>query len=155
LTEVVPIESATEEVVLALADLQRLCNPSPWTPQLWAASLGESNTRVLVVQGGSADRELLAYLVVRTAADEAEILDTGVRPSARRAGLGGRLLSSAIVDLRAGETLELFLEVRVSNAPAQAMYERFGFEKCGVRRGYYDRPVEDAAVMRLDLRPTS
>ena len=44
---------------------------------------------------------------------------------------------------------EIFLEVRESNTPAIALYESLGFEKIGVRKGYYDKPKEDAVIYRL------
>jgi ribosomal-protein-alanine N-acetyltransferase len=48
----------------------------------------------------------------------------------------------------------LTLEVRVSNSAAQSLYEKFGFEKAGIRPGYYEKPRENAWIMtkNLDIR---
>ena len=45
------------------------------------------------------------------------------------------------------DAIAIFLEVRVSNIPAQSLYKKFGFKNEGIRKGYYSKPVEDACVM--------
>ncbi|MBH5335342.1 ribosomal protein S18-alanine N-acetyltransferase [Streptomyces pactum] len=64
-------------------------------------------------------------------------------------GLGARLLTDLLRAATAFECHEVLLEVRVDNARAQRLYERFGFEPIGVRRGYYQPGNVDALVMRL------
>jgi ribosomal-protein-alanine N-acetyltransferase len=71
-----------------------------------------------------------------------------VAPERRRGGVAGRLLTQLIEEAR-GE-LPFTLEVRVSNQPAIAMYERFGFRSAGVRPRYYHDNCEDALIMWLD-----
>ncbi|MGA6155807.1 ribosomal protein S18-alanine N-acetyltransferase [Stenotrophomonas sp. NPDC087984] len=64
-------------------------------------------------------------------------------------GLGARLLTDLLTAATAFECREVLLEVRVDNARAQRLYERFGFEPIGIRRGYYQPGNVDALVMRL------
>ncbi|MET7932602.1 ribosomal protein S18-alanine N-acetyltransferase [Streptomyces sp. NPDC005322] len=64
-------------------------------------------------------------------------------------GLGARLLTDLITAATAFECREVLLEVRVDNTRAQRLYERFGFEPIGIRRGYYQPGNVDALVMRL------
>ncbi len=64
-------------------------------------------------------------------------------------GLGSRLLTDLLTAATAFECREVLLEVRVDNARAQRLYERFGFEPIGIRRGYYQPGNVDALVMRL------
>lgn len=64
-------------------------------------------------------------------------------------GLGARLLTDLLTAATAFECHEVLLEVRVDNARAQRLYERFGFEPIGIRRGYYQPGSVDALVMRL------
>ncbi|MDJ0467004.1 ribosomal protein S18-alanine N-acetyltransferase [Streptomyces sp. H27-C3] len=64
-------------------------------------------------------------------------------------GLGARLLSDLLGHATAFECTEVLLEVRVDNKRAQKLYERFGFEPIGFRRGYYQPGSVDALVMRL------
>ncbi|GAA0442884.1 ribosomal protein S18-alanine N-acetyltransferase [Streptomyces olivaceiscleroticus] len=63
-------------------------------------------------------------------------------------GLGGRLLTDLLTAATAFECHEVLLEVRVDNLRAQRLYERFGFEPIGFRRGYYQPGNVDALVMR-------
>ena len=87
-------------------------------------------------------------------AGEAEILTIAVDPSHRRSGLGQVLLAAAsdLASQQGGEAL--FLEVSVDNEPALALYDRAGFVRVGLRRGYYTgpdgRPI-DALVLRRNL----
>jgi ribosomal-protein-alanine N-acetyltransferase len=74
-----------------------------------------------------------------------------VRDSARRQGIGARLLDAAIARVRASDVDSLYLEVRDSNAPARSLYLSRGFVEVGRRKDYYRRPKEDALVLRLDL----
>lgn len=64
-------------------------------------------------------------------------------------GLGARLLTDLLKHATAFECDEVLLEVRVDNTRAQKLYERFGFEPIGFRRGYYQPGNVDALVMRL------
>ncbi|MEU2869042.1 ribosomal protein S18-alanine N-acetyltransferase [Streptomyces olivoreticuli] len=64
-------------------------------------------------------------------------------------GLGARLLAELLTTATDFECREVLLEVRVDNTRAQRLYERFGFEPVGVRRGYYQPGNVDALVMRL------
>lgn len=76
--------------------------------------------------------------------DEVEILNLAVATRCHRRGVATALLGAA------GGRIQ-FLDVRASNQPALAFYRRHGFQKCGHRRKYYSRPVEDAIMMRRTL----
>jgi ribosomal-protein-alanine N-acetyltransferase len=67
-------------------------------------------------------------------------------------GLGARLLAELLRHATAFECAEVLLEVRVDNTRAQKLYQRFGFEPIGFRRGYYQPGNVDALVMRRDMR---
>lgn len=82
--------------------------------------------------------------------DEAHITTIAVRKDYRRQGIGERLLIS-IIDMAAQMNAKVVtLEVRVSNAPAQALYEKYGFQRIGLRRAYYSDNGEDALLMTTD-----
>ena len=70
----------------------------------------------------------------------------------RRAGAGALLLNGAMAAARARGATAVHLDVRESNAAARALYARFGFTEVGRRRAYYREPVEDALMLRSDLR---
>lgn len=80
------------------------------------------------------------FLILSFAADEAEIINLGVVPSARRKGLARMLLEAALAEARTRGILTMFLEVAEDNAPARALYAGAGFVEAGRRPRYYLRP---------------
>ncbi|HQT77976.1 MAG: hypothetical protein B7Z80_22465 [Rhodospirillales bacterium 20-64-7] len=88
-------------------------------------------------------------VLLRVAADEAEILTLAVIPTLRRHGVGSALLYAAIETVRIAGVHALFLEVSVVNQPARALYARAGFAEVGRRPRYYADGT-DALVLRLD-----
>lgn len=89
----------------------------------------------------------VAYLIGRLIAPEGEIYRIATSPEYRRRGIGYRLLDYSVKVARGMGLEALFLEVRESNLPAISLYESYGFKRCGVRRGYYSEPKEDAVLM--------
>jgi ribosomal-protein-alanine N-acetyltransferase len=121
-----------------IEELESDCFGKPWGAldggdHLWAVDLA-----------GFARWQVVA------AAEEAELVRIAVRPSFRRAGQGAALLRHCQAELARMGIATLFLEVRISNAPARALYEKEGWEEIDVRAGYY-RDGEDAAIYRRRL----
>jgi [ribosomal protein S18]-alanine N-acetyltransferase len=140
---------------LALQDLdgiERIENavyPTPWSRSMFAGELAKPSS--LCVGGFDPDSgRLIAYLIVSRYVDAWHIMNLAVHPGWRRVGVASRLLDELFEltadDRRRGYTLE----VRVSNTSAIALYERFGFETSGIRRGYYTDNREDALIMWKD-----
>lgn len=96
------------------------------------------------------DERILGYAGLWFVAGEAHLTSIAARESYRREGIGELLLISAI-NMAVERNAEIVtLEVRVSNSAAQALYEKYGFRKVGVRRGYYTDNKEDALLMSTD-----
>jgi ribosomal-protein-alanine N-acetyltransferase len=95
--------------------------------------------------------ELLGWAGVMVIANSADILTVGVIPSARRRGIARQLLDGLLAEARRRGAIEAFLEVRVDNEAAQALYANEGFVQVGLRPGYYDGGRVDAVVMRREL----
>jgi len=104
-----------------------------------------------VISAEARNGELAGYAIGSFAAGEGELLRIAVLPDHRRCGLGQDILNEFLRQMISRSVETVFLEVRVSNAGAIALYEKTGFEKYTVRRNYYKNPVEDAVMMRLDL----
>jgi ribosomal-protein-alanine N-acetyltransferase len=123
--------------------------PTPWSRSMFAGELAKPSS----VSLGAFDAEaggLVAYLIVSRYVDAWHIMNVAVHPECRRQGLASRLLDE-LFELTAGDPRRGYtLEVRVSNATAIALYERFGFEPSGLRRGYYTDNREDALIMWKD-----
>ncbi len=93
---------------------------------------------------------VLGYVGFWLVAGEAHISTIAVHPKARRKGLGELLLVKVIETALAANADFVTLEVRVSNHGAQRLYEKYGFERRGRRKGYYSDNHEDAWIMTVD-----
>lgn len=131
--------------------IERLVFTDPWPTSGFEAIL-EGWSRIV-----EAENRVVGYVFARFAADETEIMNLAVHPDHRRQGLGRRLVGTAIQAARTAGTSKVFLEVRLSNQPAQRFYGQMGFQPIGFRRAYYERPREDALILccllKADGRP--
>lgn len=123
-----------------------------WSRSAYRSELADTRHRSYLVAEGP-DGALLGWAGVRVVADEAEILTVGVIPAARRQGIARRLIAALLDAAKARGAAVVFLEVRVDNPGARALYESLGFDEIGVRRGYYDAGRVDAVTMRKDVDP--
>jgi ribosomal-protein-alanine acetyltransferase len=95
--------------------------------------------------------ELLAFLVARRVDAAWELENIVVAATARRRGIGARLLGELVEQARGAQGGEIFLEVRESNHRARGLYRKLAFKETGLRRNYYSNPSEDAILCRLTL----
>lgn len=132
-----------------VAALHAACFPSEsWDRVAIAGLLGDSAVDGLLLCGPGDDP--VGFVLLRTAADEAEILTIGIRPDVRGRGHGRRLIVAARETAVRRGASRLFLEVSECNHPALSMYRWAGFEPVGRRRHYYGVGV-DALVLRLTI----
>jgi len=96
------------------------------------------------------DGALLGYAGLAVNPPEAWVQTIGVRRDVQRRGIGWALLEALLAEAGRRGAPTVLLEVAVNNVPAQRLYERYGFETVGVRRGYYQPSNTDALVMRRD-----
>ncbi|MFB9720859.1 ribosomal protein S18-alanine N-acetyltransferase [Planobispora longispora] len=94
--------------------------------------------------------EIVGYAGLAAAGEQADVQTIAVVAGQRRSGVGAAMLTELLAEAVRREAREVFLEVRADNPPAQAMYDRFGFEAIGVRRRYYKGGI-DAIIMKKDL----
>lgn len=140
---------ATEEHLPQLTALEQICFPAdPWSESVYRAALNNPAVAILLAQGE--DGALLGYAVLSTVLDEGNLDNIAVAPEARRQGVADALLS-ALTAFGREHLACLMLEVRSSNAPAIALYEKHGFTAVGRRKNYYDAPREDAILMTLSF----
>ncbi len=83
--------------------------------------------------------------------DTADLLDIAVDPDVQGQGIGSRLMQFLIDECRARGVNTIFLEVRVTNTRAIALYKKFGFEQISIRKNYYSSPHCDGYVMRKEI----
>jgi ribosomal-protein-alanine N-acetyltransferase len=118
----------------------------PWDAQAFAVLLAQPG-----VAGWLWGDPPAGLLLVRAAADEAEILTIAVAPDARQQGGGRQMIEKALTVLAQGATRRVFLEVAADNAAALALYSSRGFAPCGRRPGYYAGGATDAVIMERKL----
>ncbi len=139
-------ESQLEEVM----DIERRAYEFPWSEGIFRDCLKSGYSMWVVQERGGA---VTAYAAMTMAVGEAHILNLAVDPQCRRNGLGRFVLSHLLTIARAANTTIVLLEVRRSNKAAIRLYQAFGFQQIGTRRGYYPGldQREDAFVLALDL----
>lgn len=140
------LRPATSEDVDIIASIERAAFSDPWPAAAFASMLLAPHARIRVAE--DAHGTLLGYCVLLLAADEGEIANIAVAPFAQRRGVAGALLDDALVAAAHADAVSVYLEVRVSNTAARALYDSRRFAPVGRRRAYYRNPLEDALVLR-------
>jgi len=130
-----------------LVAIERIAFTDPWSRGDFADCLRHGWPVYVADNGGPPQ----GYIVGRAVLDQGEILNLGVELSARRRGIGTALVRALLADFSSRGVASAFLEVRESNVSAQRLYESFGFTAVGRRARYYQRPVEDAVVLRAAI----
>ena len=125
---------------------RRLFGEEPWTARMFWSELAQLETRHFLV--ALHDGAVVGYGGLCAYPDEAFVQTLAVAPEVQGEGLGGLLLQALLDEAARRRKTTVSLEVRADNAPAQRLYERFGFRPAGVRRGYYQPSGTDAVVMR-------
>lgn len=143
-----PMTSADLDVLMRHED--EMFGSEAWSRQGYLDELADTTTRYYVV--AEEDGAVLGSAGLMVIAETAQVMTVGVLPSARRRGIGERLLQSLLTEARRQRADEVLLEVRMDNPAARTLYEKAGFQIIGTRRGYFDHGRVDALVMRLGLR---
>ncbi|MFG6467728.1 ribosomal protein S18-alanine N-acetyltransferase [Roseateles sp. BYS87W] len=146
-----PFEAAAMRVpdLTEVMAVERHAYPVPWTHGNFVDSLA-ADYPAEVLRGPRA--ELMGYWVAMPGVDEMHLLNITVAPAWQGRGLAVQMLDRLVEVCRTRQLTQLWLEVRVSNLRAQAVYARYGFTEVGRRRAYYpvvSGPREDALLMSL------
>lgn len=139
------IRPMTAHDLAAVVDLERAAQVTPWTTEHFAAELANPVARIDLCWR---DGRLAGFLCWWLVAGEVQIQNVATAPAFRRQGVAARLLTHVLAECRRRGFDSAWLEVRVSNAPAIALYERFSFTTVGRRPKYY-ADGEEALVMCL------
>lgn len=132
-----------------VVEIERRSFTQPWSARSFSGLIGARNALFLVCTDET--ERVLGYAIVLFAADESELANLAVAEDVRRAGVGRRLLDAATSAAQAHGARKMYLEVRESNTTAKSLYGAVGFQPVARRRRYYEQPVEDALVLRLDF----
>lgn len=162
----VSIRRMKAEDIPTVAGLEQECFAEPWSENALAESLADPNyvffvATVVVDDASSSLRNkteenerkphpcevVVGYVGAYLAADELSITNVAVSASYRRCGAADHLMKALDEFAYEKKLYGITLEVRVSNSAAIALYEKNGYEKSGIRKGFYSKPKEDALIM--------
>ena len=142
----------TDDCAAEVSLLENRCFPDPWSLAMLSEEMDNPDAVFLVAIGDESDiggksAVVYGYGCIIVAADVALLVKLCVSDDVRRMGIAAELAQELEKKAIERGATELTLEVRVSNAPAIALYEKLGFESMGVRPNFYSSPKEDALIM--------
>lgn len=156
----VTIRRASESDLGHVLGIEGSAFGDPWTKEAFESALTLPHFRFMVAERAplaadvaepDAMRTISGYIIIVSMTPEAEVANIAVHPAERGQGVGGLLLGRALEQAASEGVETVYLEVRESNSAARHLYVRHGFETVGRRRNYYDKPREDALILRRDL----
>ena len=141
------LEKMNPAHVAQIAELEKICFSDPWSERSIASELDNKLAFWLVATEGDT---VAGYIGSQTVMDETDMMNVAVHPDFRRRGIAEALVTGLVEELKTLGSHCLTLEVRASNAPAIALYEKLGFSEIGRRKNYYRNPREDALILRKE-----
>lgn len=120
----------------------------PWSLKAFTDTVEKENFRYFVAEEAG---EILGYCGFLFVLDEAEIPNVCVKATARNQGIGKQMMNVLVSEAAKLGIATLFLEVRESNTAARKLYESLGFAEDGLRKNFYEQPVENAILMSKTL----
>lgn len=129
--------------------VERACFADPWSAEVFSATLllPYAYYYVAEIRDEKGDPRVIGECGVRDIMGEGEITNVAVLPDYRGLGIARTMFGQLMKEsLQRGMT-SFTLEVRAGNVPAIALYKRYGFHTEGVRKRFYEKPVEDALIM--------
>ena len=142
--QLIPMDSRH---VAQVAALEKQCFSEPWSENSVASELSNPLSAWLVAMDGDA---LAGYVGSQSVMGESDMMNIAVDAHYRRQGIAQALVEALVAQLKEKGNHSLTLEVRISNAPAIALYEKLGFAQVGRRPNYYRNPKEDALILRKE-----
>ena len=142
----IEIVRMNESHVAAVAELERLNFSAPWDEASVRSELTNKLALWLVALDGG---QVVGYVGSQTVLQEADMMNIAVADSHRRQGIARKLVEELIRQL---DAYQLTLEVRQSNAAAISLYDSLGFAQVGLRKNYYQKPKENALILRKEWK---
>ncbi|MFK5987055.1 MAG: ribosomal protein S18-alanine N-acetyltransferase [Pseudomonadota bacterium] len=122
----------------------------PWSEGIFRDCLSTINYHGYLLKQ---QQELLGYAMISAAAAECHVLNICIKSSFQKQGHGKKLLNFLLGEAKKLKAKQIFLEVRASNKVAIALYQNYGFNELGIRRGYYpaNNKREDAYLFAMEI----
>ena len=133
----------------SVVEIEKQCFSLPWSEKSFEDSLTREDTIFLVCE--MEHSHIAGYMGLYISFEEANVTNVAVSPACRKKGCGEALVIEAKAEAKAAGAESIFLEVRTSNEPAISLYKKQGFEELGIRKKFYEHPVEDAIIMKVGI----
>ena len=131
-----------------VVDIEQNLFSVPWTKEGFLTYLMKKDTMFFVVEE---KERILGYCSMMTVLDEGDILNVAVRSDRQKEGIGQFLVDSMLRMAEMQGIKLVHLEVRPGHETARRLYQRLGFKEDGLRRNYYENPVENAVLMTKEM----
>lgn len=138
------IRRMKQEDAVEVAVLEKINFSLPWSEQSFREAAARNENIYVVAEE---NEEILGYAGAWGVFSEADITNVCVKAESRGRGIGTKLLRFLMEEGKKENIKIFFLEVRESNAAAIALYKKIGFYKVGIRKNFYEKPVENGIVM--------
>lgn len=132
-----------------VAELEKKVFSQPWSEKAFRDTIDNDDYIYIVAEHENA---IVGYAGCIVSADGADITNIAVAENYRRMGIAEELLRQTETLVRKRHAQAVYLEVRQSNTGARRLYEKNGFTQIGVRRNFYQKPLEDALLMAKNLQ---
>lgn len=142
------VEPMSESQVDGVNNIENKCFSAPWSIDSIREELTNENAHFLVAKS---ENNVIGYIGVHEIVGEAYIANVAVLPQYRNLGVATKLMEAAERGARERNCIFISLEVRKSNAPAIALYEKRGYKTVGERKNFYANPTEDGLIMTLNF----
>lgn len=130
--------------IASIVRIENIAFSQPWSKKGIADFLKQNNSIMLVAEEFG---KIVGYVGLYYVLDEANITNIAVLPGYRRIGVGENLIRYLIDEVKKRDIRGITLEVRESNEAAINLYSKLGFDSIGIRKKFYEKPVEDAIIM--------
>jgi ribosomal-protein-alanine N-acetyltransferase len=134
--------------------IERLSFSHPWMESAFKGEINNRGISFPFVVVHSHQEKIIGYIIFWLMEEKAQISNFAIHPDFRRLGVGEKVLTRIIAQIRKYGAKSVILEVRPSNFAARRLYEKYGFKSLGIRKDYYRDPGEDALVMVKYFSPS-
>jgi len=130
--------------VQSVAKIEQENFSRPWSEDSFRKAIEEAHTIYIIAE---CDSKVVGYAGIWIAAYEGEITNVSVAQEYRGQEIGRQLLEKLLIFSRKAGVTSFYLEVRTSNQKAQRLYTKQGFQVVGIRKNFYEAPLEDGIVL--------
>ena len=138
------IRNMTLDDIESVFEIEKSIFSVPWSKKSFESSISSKDTIYIVA---TIDEKIVGYLGIYILGDQSDISNVGVHKDYRRMHIAEAMLSYIFDRAKSNNVKEITLEVRESNVAAISLYEKMGFKEIGIRKKYYQKPLENGLLM--------